>query len=74
MPERQSSRKHADDPGQLARELVGAEEEHLRHVDEHERDHEVRAPAVHRAKEPAERLLGSSRTWRLCQASSAEGT
>ena len=55
--ERHRSRKHADDPGQLARILVGAEQEHLHHVDEHDRDHEVRAPAVQRAEEPAERDL-----------------
>ena len=48
----------ADDPGQLARVLERAEEEHLHHVDEHQRDHEVGAPPVHRAQKPAERLLG----------------
>src|SRR5262249_32809956 len=42
------------DPGELARELVGPEKEDLHHVDEDDRDHEVRAPAVHGADEPSE--------------------
>ena len=56
-PEGAEEQEDAGDPGQLARVLVGAEEEHLRHVDAHHGDHEVRAPAVHRAQVPAERLL-----------------
>ncbi len=44
----------ADDPGEFAGELVGAEEEDLHHVDEDDGDHEVGAPAVHGAQEPAE--------------------
>jgi len=48
--------QHADHPGELAREFIGAEEKHLNHVNEHECDHEVRAPAVEPANE-------TSRTW-----------
>ena len=57
MPSVMRSRKTPDDPRELARKLVGAEEEHLHHVEQDDRDHEVRAPAVQRAQEPAERLL-----------------
>ena len=46
--------KHADDPGQFAGKLVGSEQEHLRHVNQHQRDHEVGAPAVHSAQEPSQ--------------------
>ena len=49
--------KNADNPGEFARELVSSEGKDLRHVDEHNGDHEVGAPAVHRAQEPAERQL-----------------
>ena len=56
--QRHDQQQHADDPRQLARVLERAEEKHLHHVDEHQGDHEVRAPAVHRAKKPAQRLLG----------------
>ena len=44
------------EPCELARVLVGAEQEHLRHVREHQGEHEVGAPAVQRAQVPAERL------------------
>jgi len=37
--------------------FIGAEEKHLNHVNEHDGDHEVRAPAVEPANEPAERDL-----------------
>ncbi len=43
----QQQQHHTDDPGQLARKLVRAEHEDLHHVDQHHRDHEVRAPAMH---------------------------
>ena len=56
MPSVISSRRRRH-PGQLARKLVRAEEEDLRHVDEHDGDHEVRSPAVQGANEPAERDL-----------------
>ncbi len=56
--QRHDEKQHAHDPGELARILERAEEKHLRHVDEHEGDHEVGAPAVHRPQEPAQRLLG----------------
>ena len=55
--ERRQQQEDADDPGQLARILVGAEQKDLRHVDEDDRDHEVRSPSVQRANEPAERDL-----------------
>ena len=37
--------------------FVSSEKEHLHHVDQDDRDHEVRAPAVQGANEPAERDL-----------------
>jgi hypothetical protein len=46
--------EHADDPVQLARILVGAEQEDARHVEEHQDDEDAGAPAVHAADEPAE--------------------
>ena len=52
--ERHQQQEDADDPGELAGKLVGAEEEDLRHVDEHDGDHEVRSPAVHGAQKPAQ--------------------
>ncbi len=55
--ERHQQQKNADDPGELAGKFVGAEEKHLRHVDEDDGDHEVRSPAVQRAQKPAERNL-----------------
>jgi len=55
--QRAQEQEDSDDPGQLARELVGAEQHDLDHVEEDDRHHEVRAPAVHGAEVPAERLL-----------------
>ena len=55
--ERHQQHEHAEDPGEFARKLVGAEEKDLRHVDEHDGDHEVGSPAVHGAQKPAERQL-----------------
>ncbi len=55
MPKRHQQQKYADDPGQLAGELVGSEQRHLHHVDEHDGDHEVRAPAMYGAQEPSQR-------------------
>ncbi len=52
--EREEQQEDADDPGELARIFVGAEEEDLHHVDEHDGDHEVRSPAVNGAQKPAE--------------------
>src|SRR5215467_5947903 len=46
--------KHANDPGKLAGELIGAKEEDLHHVDEDDRHHEVQSPSVQSANEPAE--------------------
>ena len=53
--QRHQQQEDADDPGQLAGKLVGAEQKHLAHVDEHDGDHEVGAPAVYRAQEPSQR-------------------
>ena len=55
--ERHEQQKDAENPGELARKFVRAEEKHLRHVDEHDGDHEVRSPAVHGAQKPAQRNL-----------------
>jgi hypothetical protein len=52
--EREKQKEDADDPGQLARIFVCAEEEDLHHVDEDDGDHEVRAPTVNGAQKPAE--------------------
>ena len=52
--ERHQKQQDADDPRQLSRILVRPEQEDLHHVDEHDGDHEVRSPSVHRADEPAE--------------------
>src|SRR5438445_961269 len=46
-------KKDTYDPGQLARKLVGAEKKDLHHVDENNRNHEIGAPPVQRADEPA---------------------
>ena len=47
----------ADDPGEFTRELVGPEQKDLHHMNQNNRHHEVGAPSVHRADEPAERHL-----------------
>src|SRR5262249_42035166 len=52
-PQRHQKEEDSDDPGQLSRVLVGAEEENLDHVNQNDRQHEVRAPTVERADEPA---------------------
>ena len=46
-----------DDPSEFTRELVGPEQEHLHHMNENNRHHEVGAPSMHGANEPAERHL-----------------
>ncbi len=51
---RHEQQKNADDPGEFARKLVSAEKKDLHHVDEDNGDHEVGAPSVQRADEPAE--------------------
>ncbi len=53
--EGEQEQEDAENPGELARVFVGSEHEDLDHVDEHDGDHEVRAPAVNGAQEPAER-------------------
>ena len=52
--ESHQQKKDADDPGEFAGKFVGAKKEDLHHVDEHDGDHEVGAPAVEGANEPAE--------------------
>ena len=37
--------------------FVGSEQKHLRHMNEDDGDHEVGAPSMHRADEPAKRNL-----------------
>ncbi len=55
----QHQQHRADHPVELARVLVGPEEERSSHVQEHEDDHHGRAPLVHAADELAqERLVG----------------
>src|ERR1700678_2909319 len=49
--------EHAKNPGQLSRELICTEEEDLRHVNQHNGDHKVRSPTMHRAQEPAKSQL-----------------
>jgi len=53
--ERHQQQKHAENPRELPRKLVGAEQNHLAHVDEDHGHHEIRSPSVHGAQEPAER-------------------
>ena len=55
--QRDEQQQDTDNPRELTRKLVCAEEEHLDHVNEDDGDHEVRAPAVQGANEPAERDL-----------------
>ena len=55
--ERQEEQKNTHHPGQLSGEFVSSEKEDLHHVDQDDRDHEIRAPAVQSANEPAERDL-----------------
>ena len=52
--QRHQQKKHADDPGEFSRKFVGSEEKHLDHVDENNGHHEIRAPSVQCADEPAE--------------------
>ncbi len=47
-------KENADDPGELSGKLVGPKKEDLHHMNENNRHHEVRAPTVQRADEPAE--------------------
>ncbi len=53
-PQRHQQEKDPDDPGELSRKFVGPEQEDLHHVNEDDRDHEVRPPPVQCADEPAE--------------------
>src|SRR5246127_359286 len=46
--------KDANDPGKFAGKLVRSKEKYLNHVNQNNRDHEIRAPAMHGADEPAE--------------------
>ena len=57
--EREEQEQHAGHPVHLARELVRAGEEHLRHVQAHHEHHRRRAVVVQAAQEAAEgRLVG----------------
>src|SRR6266704_2175896 len=51
--ESHQQKKNADDPGELSGKLVGPKKEDLHHMNENNRHHEVRAPPVQRADEPA---------------------
>ena len=53
----QEQKKHSNDPGQFAGKLVRPEHEDLHHVDEHDGDHEIRAPSMQRAQKPAQRNI-----------------
>ncbi len=48
-------KKDADDPGKFSGKLVGPKEEDLHHMDEDDRNHEIRAPAVEGPNKPAKR-------------------
>src|ERR1700678_2268730 len=50
-------KKYADDPSQLAGKFVSSKEKHLHHMNQDNGDHEVGAPSVHGADEPAKRNL-----------------
>src|SRR6185503_9948492 len=52
--ESHQQKEHADDPGEFPRKLVRSEEEDLHHVDQNDGHHEIRAPSVQSADEPAE--------------------
>ena len=51
---RHKQKKDANDPSKFSGKLVGSEQEHLHHVDQDDRDHEVRAPAVQRSYKPTQ--------------------
>src|SRR5258705_3768133 len=55
--QRHQQKKHTDDPGELSWKFVRSEEEDLHHMDEDNGHHEVRAPSVHGADEPAQRYV-----------------
>jgi hypothetical protein len=47
--QRHQQKKHAKNPGQFTRIFVRPKQKHLCHMDQHDCDHEIRSPAVHRA-------------------------
>ena len=51
---RHQQQENSHDPGEFPRILVGSKQEHLNHMDEHQRHHEVGAPTVHGTQEPSE--------------------
>ena len=55
--QRAEEQEDAQDPGQLARVLVGPVQEDLGHVGQHHHDHARPGVVVQRPQEPAERLL-----------------
>src|SRR3984885_1705317 len=55
--ESHQQKKYADYPGQFTRKFVSSKEKHLHHMNQDNGDHEVGAPSVHGADEPAKRDL-----------------
>src|SRR5260370_8849985 len=47
-------KEYTDDPGEFSGKFVGPKKEDLDHMNENNRHHEVRAPSMQRADEPAE--------------------
>src|SRR6266566_6726338 len=56
--ERQEQKQDSDDPGQFSREFVRAKQKYLRHVNQDDRQHEIRAPPVERPNKPSQGDLG----------------
>src|SRR5262245_31101850 len=53
----QQEQENPDDPGKLAGKFVSSKQNHLAHVDEDHRDHEVGTPTMDGAQEPSQRDL-----------------
>ena len=56
------NKKVAGDPRNLARRTISFQHHRAEHVERQRNDHQVRAPAVHRPNQPAERNLGRQKT------------
>src|SRR5258708_661901 len=54
---RHQQKKHAYNPGELARKLERTKEKDLHQVNDYQSNHEVGAPAMERANKPSKRLL-----------------
>src|SRR6201997_2103929 len=52
--QRHQQQKDADNPGKFSRELVSSKKNHLDHMNKDNGHHEIGAPAMHSADEPAE--------------------